>query len=560
MGEKAGKHLVNLVLDLVYVGKLSAKDACLLCYWAHRAGATERVGRIGFHPGAQSGQYQRHLDTVLETKMRAEWNTVAVPVHHKHDASRQVRQVPVLLPYDEILTEIEASPTFAANLRDAVDDNELPDAYLTHPGRQGHKDGKLDVPIGLFVDAVPTINRDSTIGFFAYNIITKRRFLCAVLRKRNLCHCGCRGWCSYWAIWNFLTWAFTAFGRGVFPERKHDGSAWPHGLHSDRAGQPMPCRGLLVQIKADWAEWASTLGLTGHKTLLYPCVCCFATQSDWFDVDDLEFGQLPWAETSATDYSEACDLCEIPVTLANRQAHARVRGRLAFDRRKDGLRGRGMVDNLPEYGLLRGDRLEPTETCPDIGAHFDELASGPFPVTVVFWRRTQETMARHRCPLMSVPGVTVSTLMIDTLHCLFLGVVQRFLETSMWLCITCNVWQTSSAHAATRDELCVQRCRADLFQWYKTFRRAHPNVQVTELQDLTPGMLGTRLNPNFTPKGMEARWMVPFVNELLVRYKEKLPSQQADHLIASGASLENLIQTMNALLIRPDLPGCKVEL
>ena len=210
----AGDIFSALVLDLLFLGKVSAREACLLCYWAHRSGAPDKVGKLGFPPNKPSGSYQRHLDCVLQAKMHGEWCTVCVPSHDKHDQSRSLRQTPVLLPYEEVIEEVITSATFATNLGAKVSAGELPDAFYEHPNCNGRVDGVMDVPIGLFVDGVPTVKRDSCIGFFIFNIITQTRFLVAVLRKRCLCHCGCRGWCSYFAIWDYLRWALTAFAEG----------------------------------------------------------------------------------------------------------------------------------------------------------------------------------------------------------------------------------------------------------------------------------------------------------------------------------------------------------
>ena len=48
--------------------------------------------------------------------------------------------------------------------------------------------------------------------------------------------------------------------------------------------------------------------------------------------------------------------------------------------------------------LLRGDRLEPFDGLPDADL-FDSVTS--FPVLVLLWRTTLETLARHRNPLFS---------------------------------------------------------------------------------------------------------------------------------------------------------------
>ena len=41
----AGDIFSALVLDLLFLGKVSAREACLLCYWAHLSGAPDKVGK-----------------------------------------------------------------------------------------------------------------------------------------------------------------------------------------------------------------------------------------------------------------------------------------------------------------------------------------------------------------------------------------------------------------------------------------------------------------------------------------------------------------------------------
>ena len=195
----------------------------------------------------------------------------------------------------------------------------------------------------------------------------------------------------------------------------------------------------------------------------------------------------------------------------------------------------------------------------DIGTGFDELAGGPYPVRVLFWRRSKETSARRRCPIMRVPGMTMLHLLVDTLHCMFLGVVPRYIEASLWMCITCNVWNAVSSNQATRDELCIQGCRAELFQWYKLARSTGQGSDITELGDLTPGMLGTRQSWNFTPKGAESMCLIPFVVNILQKYKEKLPVADVDALLKSGIALRDLVGLMESSPSRPSAPVCKVS-
>ena len=73
--------------------------------------------------------------------------------------------------------------------------------------------------------------------------------------------------------------------------------------------------------------------------------------------------------------------------------------------------------------LEAGDRLEPTETMVDVHA-FDKCRH--FPLRVRFWRTTASVAVVHRNPLLSVPGVTVLSFLIDILHVAYLGPVQSW--------------------------------------------------------------------------------------------------------------------------------------
>eukprot|EP00972_Heterocapsa_arctica_P100416 14808640-Heterocapsa_arctica.AAC.1 len=119
--------------------------------------------------------------------MQKEWYTVAVPGHNKHDQSRNARETPVLLHYDMIMDEIKGRRYVAMDLKARVEARDLPDQFYNHPSRNGHVDGIMDLPIGLCVDGVATVKKDYCIGFFLFNVIMQKRFLLAILRKRNVC-------------------------------------------------------------------------------------------------------------------------------------------------------------------------------------------------------------------------------------------------------------------------------------------------------------------------------------------------------------------------------------
>ena len=73
-----------------------------------------------------------------------------------------------------------------------------------------------------------------------------------------------------------------------------------------------------------------------------------------------------------------------------------VLGRLRFGRRADGARVLTLAQPIPELGVRADDRLEPTESLPDVSL----LADLPFTVggfvSVVFWRSASDTLTRRR--------------------------------------------------------------------------------------------------------------------------------------------------------------------
>ena len=74
-----------------------------------------------------------------------------------------------------------------------------------------------------------------------------------------------------------------------------------------------------------------------------------------------------------------------------------------------------MIADMPEWGLLKGDRLEPIPTMIDIGG-FDGI--NMFPFSVCFWRRSLETVCRRRNPLFDERiGITIENVIaVDSLH------------------------------------------------------------------------------------------------------------------------------------------------
>ena len=505
-GPEAGEQLVDLLLSLHYAGQMSAKTLSLICWWSAKAGAAGPVQKYGFRPDAPTGHYQRHLDQVSGVSLKAErsWRYVlSVPSLAKYDPSRCCHDVPVNVPHECLSEEILEHP----EILDEVEATQWPPAYYDNPIVR--RDGRRVVPLALYLDGVPSTKRDGILGFWVYNLLTRRRHLICVLRKSSLCKCGCGGWDSIYVVWRFLLWSLRAMSSGTFPNQRHDQLAWTDAdaQRASLAGTPLGFTAMLLQIKGDWLEFCTTAGFVTWSHKQFPCMFCGAALDQIANF--IGFG--PFSPTyplmKHADYEAACCACELTKHLTKEQWRL-VKNCLAYDKTKKGSRGRALIRDLPSVGLQQGDRLEPDSTFQDV-ASFDNVESWPVRVTV--WRRAVETRVKRRLPILQPDlGITLDTFCIDVLHCLYLGPVKDWCCAVLWAMVDYNVFGVAHANVDTRLPLTVLRIRELLWDFYNRWQGAHPGEDISRLEDLTPGMIGSSAHRNLATKAMETKWRLQF--------------------------------------------------
>ena len=516
---------------------VSAKSMCIACYWAGKFGAPESIVKLGFRPGASSGHYQRHLDFVMGTRP-SEQNlcTIPVPMYSKHELKRSIVDMPVLVPHEIIDEDLRSNASYAVQLSTAIEKNELPPSYHEHPVVRDATPGTLVAPYGLFVDGVGFSKTDGFIGFWIVDIVCRVHTLVAALRKRWLCRCGCKGWCSVFAVLDFLRWSFTCASAAINPATKWNGDPWPPGsIGFKLANAAMKFKVAITRLKGDWMEWATTFGLSSWSSVLYACCLCHC------DLESMHDGYIAgdpstFASITPLDYEEACTRCEQIRWIASEQQHASLRAVLKFDEKK---KGRVLDRDLPELELLAGDRLEATSEHPDI-LGYDRCES--YPVRFVFWRRCLETFVRRRNPLFSIPGVTILLLCVDILHCIYLGIAQHYVVHVFWTLIESNVY---GAGGASNDFIAVLRLKIDLWNWYRSVK----SHGYTEIQELTLSMLGKRSSHARQPfKGAQCKALVFFCVHILRKYA----IDGTRDLLQAGEHLANLITLIKKSGAQPD--------
>ena len=167
-------------------------------------------------------------------------------------------------------------------------------------------------------------------------------------------------------------------------------------------------------------EYSSAFGFASHNDGLRPCYRCNAQPSAVHDLIGFGLAGFPARENRPEDLEVACDRCEHKVLLDG-PSHAKLvaPGVLEYDKRERGKRGLVVVRDPNCLGIKPGMRVEPCNELPNIGNIFLLVA---FPVSIVFWIVDNETLVRHRNPLLSPSlGLTMRSCAIDLLHMLYLG-------------------------------------------------------------------------------------------------------------------------------------------
>ena len=243
---------------------------------------------LALRPSMAGGHFQAHIDAALGIPdFVAEYvYWVDVPIHNHQTNRRTLQRHPMLLIHERVA---------AAFAHDAT--------QFLPP--EGERDALLGVPrfascallralgwnrlalLGFYIDAAPWSKRDSFYAFYWYGIFSTQRHLITVIRKHDLCKCGCGGRCSLQAILAVIAWSFGCLRGKLYPRRRHDGSDLDDYRRANRQGE-LPIRGLLKEFRADWQEHAQGLGFSTWSSSQSPCFVCDCTADNMHQYADDE--------------------------------------------------------------------------------------------------------------------------------------------------------------------------------------------------------------------------------------------------------------------------------
>ena len=290
-------------------------------------------------------------------------------------------------------------------------------------------------------------------------------------------------------------------------------------------------------LKGDWAAFDPTLRFPTFSANYHPCPVCRSPKEELYDLEGYTSVSLPFAAKLFQDLDVACKACEIQVELAALN-HPIIRAALVYDRRDKGFHGRYLTENILGALLMGGDRLEPSESIPDVGAGFDHLST--FPHMATFWRISRQTLVYHRNPVWSEEnGFTHDAVMaVDWLHTIALGVNQFFAMFVIHLLLRADAWGTQKGTEESRIKTLIDRMRAELSLHYRLQKG-----NITEITDLSPNTFGTYSSPCCTLKAAETSHFMPYLHKLIVQHGNHLGDGAA--LTQASRSLVRCVELLH---------------
>eukprot|EP00969_Alexandrium_andersonii_P208806 9222059-Alexandrium_andersonii.AAC.1 len=267
--EAAATLFLDELVGLYLESRISAQHLCTLCWWARKAGMVgSLVEEYAVRPGQSGGNYQRHLDRVMGfDAVQNQMYPVACPVHPRGQAfGRKVEDIPFRPPHELLHDELVEDGSVLLKLQEQIDSGALPPANDAHPVVR-----EADVPVvplAVYMDGVAYSQTDSVVGVWLVNLVSNARHMVGLVRKSITCACGCRGWCTFFPILEFLRWSLWALAMGVFPAAGPGDRPFPASddRRRDLAGRPLRAKAAVLYCKGDWVEFCGRFGFPGHAS------------------------------------------------------------------------------------------------------------------------------------------------------------------------------------------------------------------------------------------------------------------------------------------------------
>ena len=123
-----------MVVDMVINGTpMSASSACVLCYWACRAGVVGPAQKLAAQPDCSSGNFNKKFNRVVGLDRDDKLMSLEVPSYSKHSLGRSTLHLPVVPFHESFAREVAECATSVHALEQVLAETEMAPAYWSHP-------------------------------------------------------------------------------------------------------------------------------------------------------------------------------------------------------------------------------------------------------------------------------------------------------------------------------------------------------------------------------------------------------------------------------------------
>ena len=189
LAAEASDIFLKLVCTLKMAGKLSAKHACLISYYAKQSGMRGSGTALAAPPGRTGGQYSDHFDEAVELKehMRDNFYSLPVPSSERKFSGRIVQHLSASMLHLQLAAELENYPGIGQMVSEQAATSCWGDrwrSFLKEDGISADVDAKV-LPLALYCDGVAYSNqkRNSVTGYWVSNLATQQKHLIFPMRK-----------------------------------------------------------------------------------------------------------------------------------------------------------------------------------------------------------------------------------------------------------------------------------------------------------------------------------------------------------------------------------------
>ena len=131
------------------------------------------------------------------------------------------------------------------------------------------------------------------------------------------------------------------------------------------------------------------------------------------------------------------------------------------------------------------------------------------------------------------------SLTVDTLHALYLGVMNVFCKVAVWYLLMSGVYG-STGSSPGGVTCCCLAMRSSLFAWFTKRHAEFPTEVLTHLCDLTPAMVGTSGDRKCKTKASETWSMLLFLLDEIQKFNGRL-GDEWQRLLQAGQCLESMV-------------------